>query len=291
MTVGRIGNILSTNVLREHIKTISVVKTGGIRVIETTWSPDTQIDVYKHHFLPSHIPTSQYFDFINCAPRSEYFRRSVPDINKFTDIAQSLGINNDTHIITYDRTNSLSSIRTWWLLRLYGHRKVSVLDGGFKKWLNDGFEVSDESANYKIGNFEGKLDKTLIRDYEDMCENVVNKKEQVVDARNSLSFQGEDDMPSEAKKGHIPGAKNIPYSSLFNSDGTYKSQHELKLLFDGASIDLGQPVTAMCETGLTACGLVMAGNMLGKETIPVYAGSMYEWGQRAPEDLCVKGNS
>ncbi|XP_050406603.2 thiosulfate sulfurtransferase [Patella vulgata] len=289
MTFNRTRALISTNWLREQIH--QTTKNGSLRILETSWHPDPNRDVYKEHYLQSHIPSSQYFDITKCATRTQYMKRNVPDLNCFTDYVQGLGVNNNTHIIAYDRFNTLSSVRTWWIFRYFGHGKVSVLDGGFKKWLADGFEVTDEEPTFKRGNFTGSCDTTLYRDYEAMCDNIKSKKEQVIDARNSESFRGEDDPGPEVKKGHMLGAKNIPFSTLFNDDGTFKSERELKSLFNAAAVDLGKPVTAMCETGLTACGLALAGNLLGKETIPVYAGSMHEWGQKAPIELCVTGKS
>ncbi|KAJ8308851.1 hypothetical protein KUTeg_013725 [Tegillarca granosa] len=157
---------------------------------------------------------------------------------------------------------------------LYGHKKISILDGGFMKWVEDGFQTSVEEIDIeKAGDFVAKIDQDLLFDFEMMKKNLEKKSHQMVDARGAKSFIGEEDIEGDIKHGHIPGARNIPFSDLFNEDGTFKSDHALKQLFDAANIDLGRPVVASCLTGMTACGLAAAMHVLGKEKVPVY----YVW--------------
>ncbi|XP_067680550.1 thiosulfate sulfurtransferase-like [Haliotis asinina] len=289
MTVIRLGTLVSTNWLREQLASIQHNTNGILRILDTSWLPKPGIDSYTEFYQKSHIPGSKHFDLNQCVQPTPLIPRNLPDPKCFTDYVQGLGISSDTHIIAYDRFNTRPSVRTWWLFRLYGHNKISVLDGGLKKWVENGYEVTDEEPEVKRGNFETRLNPNLLRDYDAMVDNVQTKREQIVDARDVPSFMGETDLPPEIKSGHIPGARCIPFEDIFNPDGTFKSEKDLKKLFDQAGIDLGKPLVASCLAGLTACGLSTAAHILGKEVVPVYYGSWIEWGQRADADLCVTG--
>ncbi|WAR29220.1 THTR-like protein [Mya arenaria] len=106
------------------------------------------------------------------------------------DYVQGLGIWPDTHVIAYDRSLPQAAYRTWWMLRLYGHRNVSVLDGGLRKWLEDGYDVTTDEPEIERSDFVAKLDKNLLRSYDDVIRNFETRREQIVDARGEQSQNG-----------------------------------------------------------------------------------------------------
>lgn len=283
----RFGTLVSTYWLREQISAISSGFKLPIRILDCSATPDPAVNGYKEFYQQSHIPSAAYFSLHSLCPAKPplHHKYPVPDNNRFQDYAESLGIDNDTHIISYDRSNTSFALKTWWLFRLFGHKKISVLDGGFIKWLNDGFEVTVEEPRIVRTSFRSNYNPELIREFTDMLTNLKTMKEEVIDASNPIAFHNQKDkLPSGAVGGHIPGAVNIPYNKLFVEDGTFKAPEKLKKIFDEANVDLSKPLVASCQTAMTACGLAAAAHIMGKETVPVYNGSFQEWVKRAAPD-------
>ncbi|XP_041352951.1 thiosulfate sulfurtransferase-like [Gigantopelta aegis] len=285
MGLSRVRTLVGTNWLKEQLFS-KTSKGGPLRVLDTTWKPKNDTNYYEEYYKKSHIPTSVYFNPDECVQSIKLIQRNLPELNCFNHYIQRLGIASDTHIIAYDQFTSRSALRTWWLFRVFGHSKISILDGGFKKWLDDGYEVSTEEPQVEKTDYLLQPNFQLMRDYDAMVKNVKSKVEQMVDARSWEEFSGQKELekPDDLKTGHIPGARNIPFEDLFNEDGTFKSDKDLKILFDKAEIDLNKPLVASCLTGLTACGLAAAAHCLGKD-VPVYFGSWKEWVQRADDNM------
>jgi thiosulfate/3-mercaptopyruvate sulfurtransferase len=175
------------------------------------------------------------------------------------------------------------------MLNLFGAHEVAILDGGFAKWQAEGRPVESGKPIVRHRHFTVWADKALVRDMAQMTDNLRSKAEQVVDARGAGRFTGaEPDPRPGVRPGHIPGSKNIPYSALFNEDGTYKPADEIKALFDGAGIDLGKPLVATCGSGITAPVVAFGAALVGKPNVAVYDGSWSEWGAN-PHNPVVTG--
>lgn len=272
--------IVSTKWLQDQIKGNDGPR-RDLRIMDTTFDRHRIIDAYKDCYLKEHIPHAVFFDLHNCVESTSEIPRNLPEPESFTEYVRSLGVWPDTHIIVYDRHDLVPAFRAWWLFRLYGHKNISILDGGFEKWKADGYGTSTEIPEVERSNFVINTNKTLLRTYEDMMNNLNKKTEQILDSRKAddpkmidLALDG----------GIIPGSKLIPYTDLFNEDQTIKPAAELKAIFDTATVDMFSPMVVSCNTGMTACCVAAAMQILGRE-IPVYYGSWTEWRQRAPEEL------
>ncbi|XP_059178185.1 thiosulfate sulfurtransferase-like isoform X2 [Physella acuta] len=288
MTISKITTLVNTFWLREQIlcRGSSLTK-RNLKVLDTSWMPEPEVDGYKQFYQESHIPTSLYFDLKKVSPPvpGSSIKFQIPSTNLFQEYVGNLGITNNTHVVAYDRFNTRPSFRTWFLFKLFGHDKVSVLNGGLRKWLTDGFHVTTEEPVVEKEQFKVMLRKHLLRDFEAIQTNLQTAQEQLMDARGIKDYYVTDDGNSG---GHIPGAKNIPFSSLFNEDGTVKAENELKKLFDEAGINLTKPLVSSCQTGMTACGLIAAAHILGKDDVALYNGSYHEWSARADASQIVK---
>ncbi|XP_012938813.1 thiosulfate sulfurtransferase isoform X2 [Aplysia californica] len=275
MTINRLPTLVSTTWLKQQMCRHSNPSIAGkitlrrsLRILDTSWTPEPEVDGYKTFFKEAHIPSSLYFDLKQVQTSGQKgpgAKFPIPDSNRFQDYVEDLGISNDTHVIAYDRFNSRPSFRTWFLFRLFGHDKVSVLNGGLRQWVTDGYHVTVDEPDVEEGEFEVNFRPHLLRSYDEMLKNVNSQAEQVVDARGRGNFVGENE-----NDGHIPGSKNIPFGSVFNDDGTVKSSSELQKLFDNVGIDLSKPLVSTCQTGMTACAVAAAAHILGKEDVPVY---------------------
>ncbi|MDO9248712.1 MAG: rhodanese-like domain-containing protein, partial [Phenylobacterium sp.] len=127
-----------------------------------------------------------------------------------------------------------------------------------------------------------RLNARLVRDVSAVKNLLESKAAQVVDARGAARFRGEAPEPRAGlRSGHMPGARNTPFDSLLNADGTMKPADQLRPLFAAAKVDLGAPIVTTCGSGVTASVVALALARLGRADVAVYDGSWTEWGGRS----------
>lgn len=230
-------------------------------------------------FQEAHIPGAQYFDIDATSDTSSGLPHTLPSPEAFQSVMQSLGLNADDHIIVYDNSLLRSAARGWWMLRVMGHSKVSVLDGGLDAWKKAGGALESGTTKPATGNFVASFRADLFRNKSDMLANIQSQKSQVVDARGTPRFAGEVQEPRPGlASGHIPNARNVPFSSLYEGDGTLKPVAQLATIFEAAEVDTKAPINTSCGSGVTACNLALALYELGNKDVAVYDGSWVEWG-------------
>ncbi|XP_043944039.1 3-mercaptopyruvate sulfurtransferase-like isoform X2 [Protopterus annectens] len=247
----------------------------------------------RKDFEKQHLPGALLFDVDECRDKSSQFPKMLPSAEEFSQYVGNLGISSQTHVVVYDRSElgSFSAPRVWWMFRVFGHSSVSVLSGGFKKWLNEGHPVSSEIIKPTPKEFQAILNRSWVAKFEDMMKNIESKQYQVVDVRAASHFHGPEQQPSkDVMLGHIPGTKNLPYYKFLNEDGTMKTEVQLDDLLKENGVDLNKPLIASCWAGVTACHLSLAACLLDKERVKVYDGSWSEWSVRAnTEHIIPKG--
>ncbi|CAF3230866.1 unnamed protein product [Rotaria sp. Silwood2] len=257
----------------------------------------------------AHIPQARYFDQLECTQPTKLIPRGVPEIKCFESYLSRLGVSNNDHIVLYDRSpmGFYASSRAWWLLKTYGMNSLSILNGGFYKWLKEinKMESSDNNNNRskteESEKFTVHLNKDLLKNYDDILNIVsTNSKEpQIVDARSANLFHGLVSFFCDyktlfhslflgANAGHMPNALNVPYTDVFDpTNHCFKSNDELKKVFNNAGVDLSKPSIYTCQTGTTASTLAFAAHILGQKSLSVYNGSFTEWQQRAPQEFII----
>lgn len=265
-------------------------------LVTTDWlaaemgAPDLRI-VDATKFLPAHgrnaraeyegghIPGAIFMDLAELVDSNATLPNMLPPAEKFASRMQSLGLGDGSRIVLYDDSPIKSSARAWWMLRLFGAHDVAILDGGIAKWKAEARPLETGSPSLRHRHFTVWDDRSGVRNKAAMLANLDSKHEQVVDARSAARFSG-DERESEPNmsSGHIPGSRNLPYTSLFHSDGTWKQGEDLRLAFAAAGIDFDRPMVTTCGSGMTAATLVFAAHLLGKDDVALYDGSWSEWG-------------
>ncbi len=258
----------------------------NLRVIDATFFLTIQKRNAKEEYHDCHITGAQLFEIDDVCDPDSSLPHMLPSPERFADIVGKMGIGNDCHVVVYDATGMTSAAaRVWWMFRVFGHDKVSVLDGGFPKWLREGRSVEEEAPPpaHERRSFKPFFRPHLVKGLQEMKANLQSKEEQMVDARPLARFKGETPEPRPVlKQGHIPGSKPMPFSIFFDKKTmTMLPADGLKQIFAEAGIDLSRPVISTCGSGVTACLPALAAFLLGYDQVSVYDGSWAEWGNLA----------
>jgi len=226
------------------------------------------------------IPNARYFDLKNnfCKTNSS-FPNTLPNKTQFETESRKLGICENSKIVVFDSLGIYSSPRVWWLFQAMGHEDVFVLNGGLPAWMLKGYPTATEvNKQYKLGDFKATFQNKYIKSYQDILDNLNTKKFTIVDARSEGRFNGTTKEPRRhLKSGHIPNSINIPYGEVL-TDGKFKTESELKKLFDKKCSDKKELVFS-CGSGITACIVMLANVIAFHKTKTIYDGSWTEWAE------------
>lgn len=223
------------------------------------------------------IKGARLFDIKNnFSDTSNPLPNTFPSEEKFTAEAQKLGINSNSRIVVYDATGIYSSPRAWWMFKAMGHPNVFVLDGGLPEWIKEGFPIENQQqASYPKGNFTAQFQPELIKNKEQILENITTKEAVLMDARSADRFDATLEEPRAGlRSGHIPSSINTPFTEL-QQDGKFKSTDELKEILNLND----QPLYFTCGSGITACIVLLATELISDNPKAVYDGSWTEWGR------------
>jgi thiosulfate/3-mercaptopyruvate sulfurtransferase len=208
-------------------------------------------------------------------------RNPLPKRQEALAAFRRLGINDDTQVVVYDNSQGTYASRVWWTLRWLGHDAVAVLDGGPKAWLSQGQGVTTVvPATPAMGTLTDRPSTVRVVSFEEVLANVHSQDRLVVDARSEDRFRGENET-LDPVGGHIPGAVSRFYRHNLNEDGTFKTPEALK---QGFAAVIGErhaeDLIMQCGSGVSACHNLLALELAGLGTAPLYVGSWSEWCSR-----------
>jgi thiosulfate/3-mercaptopyruvate sulfurtransferase len=263
-------SLVSTEWLADHLGE------AELTIVDCSWFMPASGRNGRDEFLRTHIPGARFLDIDAVSDRSNPAPHMLPKAEDFGSAIERLGIGRDDRIVVYDNSPVRTAARGWFMLRHLGAREVAILDGGFQKWLAEGRPTESGEPAPREARFEP----------EQRREEVVTKQQilagapaPLLDARGRGRFEGSEADPRPGvAAGHIPGARNLPFSALYNEDGTFKPADELRRLFTEAGIDPARPFVASCGSGVTANSLIFAAHLIGNDGAKLYDGSWSEWG-------------
>ena len=254
-----------------------------IKIIDGTWHmPGSGLDAIEI-FKEKHIPNAIFVDLEEISDQKSDLPHMMPQENYFSEKISSLGINNTDQLIIYDMYGMFSAARIWFMFKAFGHKNVSLLNGGLPEWINSNGEISNKIKKYKQSNYKAVLNKSLIVNYEDVLDNIKSNKYNLLDARSPERFLGRDNEPRPGmKSGHIPKSKNLFFNNLINQDSKkFLNKKEIKNIINNLEIDDKKEIICSCGSGVTACILKFAIELIDKDkNIKIYDGSWSEWGTK-----------
>lgn len=253
---------------------------ANVRVLDCRFelaNPDAGRQAYRN----GHIPGAVYADLDSdlAGPVSAGSgRHPLPDPEVLCATLGRLGIDADTDVVVYDAGPGALAARAWWLLRWMGHERSRLLDGGLAGWTRAGYALESGDTEVRGRVFAGRpRPELVVTTAEILAAGADAASLNLVDARANVRFIGREE-PIDPVAGHIPGARNLPFTTNLDAGGMWKSPAELgKNLQELLRLGPDAEWSVMCGSGVTACHLVVAGLLAGYREPRLYVGSWSEW--------------
>lgn len=274
--------LVSTNWVAEHLD-----ETDRIRIVES----DEDILLYD----AGHIPNAVKLDWIN--DLQDQIIRDYVGKQVFAQVCSDRGISNDTTVVFYGDKNNWWACYAFWVFKLYGHEKCLIMDGGRLKWQDEGRPMTREKPSFAKTDYKAKDADPDIRAFRDEVFAHMKAGKPMVDVRSPGEFTGElmhmPDYPQEGalRGGHIPGARNVPWSRAVREDGTFRNREELEQIYQNeVRLDPNDDVITYCRIGERSSHTwFVLKYLLGFEQVKNYDGSWTEWGNLVGAPI-EKGN-
>lgn len=251
--------------------------TANIRLVES----NEDVLLYS----TGHIPNAVHIDWV--ADLNDAVRRDYLDEASFAALMAKNGISNDTTVVFYGDKNNWWACYAFWVFKLFGHADCRVMDGGRKKWMDEGREVTKEKPSFPAASYTPAARTDYkIRAFRDQVLEHVNGQRPLVDVRSPQEFSGEllhmPGSPQEGalRGGHIRGARNVPWARAVADDGTFKTADELRAIYEEEQgLSPEKNVIAYCRIGERSSHTwFVLTYLLGYPNVRNYDGSWTEWG-------------
>ena len=241
-----------------------------------------EVDEDTSAYETGHIPGAVKLDWRT--DLQDPIVRDFVDAQQFSKLLSERGNSRDDTVVLYGGNNNWFAAYAYWYFKLYGHKSVTLLDGGRKKWELDGRPLSTDSVSRQATSYRADAPDNSIRAFRDEVIVAIGVKN-LVDVRSPDEFSGKilapAHLPQEQSQrpGHIPGAINVPWSRAANEDGTFKTDEELSALYAAAGLDGEKETIAYCRIGERSSHTwFVLSELLGHENVKNYDGSWTEYG-------------
>lgn len=253
-----------------------------VRLVEA----DEDVLLYEVGHIPGAVKLDWHVDV------QDPLSRDFVSQQDFEKLLGRWGISNDTTVVFYGDRNNWYAAYSFWLFRLYGNNNAKILNGGRAKWEAEGREYTKEVPHFAPTTYHAQPENESLRAFRDqILVGLQDANRRLIDVRSPQEYTGEllhmVNYPQEGAQrgGHIPGAKNIPWATAANADGTFKSAEELRQIYEGKGITPDTDVITYCRIGERSAHTWFAlTQLLGYQNVRNYDGSWTEWGSlvRAP---------
>ena len=268
------GLLVTTGWLAAHLSD------PGVVVIDASWHMPAANRDGRREFLAGHIPGAAFFDLDAVSDHRNPLPHMLPSPEDFASAMGALGVSNDLKVVVYDAAGLFSAPRLWWMLRIFGHEHVAILDGGMPKWTAEGRPLDTGEAHPVARVFTLRFNAAAVADLAQVRQALDSGSDQVLDARAAPRFLGRAPEPRPGlASGHMPGALNLPMTDLI-ADGRLKEPEALAAALEAIGVNGDTPVITSCGSGVSAAVITLALARLGRPMGRLYDGSWTEWGGR-----------
>jgi len=265
--------LVSTEWVEEHLDD------KNVRIIEVDYDPE---NAYEQGHIKNSVLAHWKRDI------NDPIRRDILSREQLERLMSRFGVNTDTIVVLYGDFNNWFAAFVFWVLKYYGHKDVRLMNGGRKKWELEKRPYTKEVPVFKETNYKVTTTYEEFRAYYDEVKRIVEQKDAnyvLVDVRSPKEYTGEVTAPPEypmehaQRGGHIPSAKNIPWATAVNEDGTFKSVEELRSIYESKGVTKDKNVIAYCRIGERSSHTwFVLKYLLGYKNVKNYDGSWTEWG-------------
>jgi thiosulfate/3-mercaptopyruvate sulfurtransferase len=241
-----------------------------------------EVDVDTHAYNEAHIPGAVGWNWQT--QLSDQVRRDLVSKSDLEQLLGNSGITNDTSVILYGDNNNWFAAWAFWQLKIYGHQDVRIINGGRKKWIKEGREVTIDIPFVSGKMYRAKEPDHSLRAYVQDVSSISYDSWSLVDVRSADEYSGKTlsppGLPETCQRGgHVPGAFNIPWGKNVNDDGTFKSFDDLRTLYEPLDITSNKNIIAYCRIGeRSSLTWFVLKYLLGYTKVKNYDGSWTEWG-------------
>jgi len=259
-----------------------------VRTIDVRWylgEPGRGWNDYQ----AEHIPGATYLDIDQdlAAPRGQGpGRHPLPTAAAFAAAAGRAGIGSASHVVAYDASGGAYAARLWWLLRYFGHQRVSLLDGGWQSWCAGGYPLAAGIETVAPAQFTAVPHPAMVIDAATVETLRRDPHALLLDARATERYEGRVE-PIDPRAGHIPGALSAPYAEHLRADGRMKSPDELRAQYAALGVDAAERVACYCGSGVTAAHDIFALHLAGYPDALLYEGSWSDWSSDSARPIAV----